>query len=258
MRKFRIIAVTVVGLLALSAVAFATQVNTYSVTASTSPTTAGTKKKPVPIQLTFNYKVGEQTNQRPSPVQQYKIQFNGLQANTNPFKSCTADSITTAGSDAACPKAAVMGHGNIQAYVGPTNDPSNKSLFCYLALTFYNGGKNHAALYLKGDSAATDPAKKCVTDISQAIDATFVKNSKGTSLNFTVPPALLHPIAGLDSAVFNVGSTINKVTTKVKGKKVGFFQSTGGCVANKRPVTVTFVSENGTASNATTNAKCKK
>jgi hypothetical protein len=256
LRKLRIITIAAIAVLAVSVAAYAAVVNTYSVTASTSPTKAGTKKKPIPVKLTFNYKVGEVNNQRPSPVKAYKIQFNGLQANTKPFKSCTADSINANGGDTACPAAANMGSGNIQAYVGPTNDPTNKSLYCYLALTFYNGGNNHAALYLKGDPGASDPQKQCVTGISQAIDATFVKNSKGTSLNFEVPPTLLHPIAGLDSAVFNVGSTIKKVTKKVKGKTVGFFQSSGGCKSHKRAVTVTFVPETGSEQTATTTAKC--
>jgi len=256
LRKLRIITIAAVAVLALSVAAYAAVVNTYSVTGSTSPTKAGTKKKPVPIKLTFNYKVGEQSNQRPSPVKAYKIQFDGLVANTKPFKSCTADFINASGGDTGCNKSAAMGSGNIQAYVGPTNDPSNKSLFCYLALTFYNAGKNHAALYLKGDPGAADASKKCVTGISQAIDATFVKNSKGTSLNFDVPPTLLHPIAGLDSAVFNVGSTINKRTAKVKGKTVGFFQSIGGCKKHKRNIAVTFVPETGSPAVAKTNAKC--
>jgi hypothetical protein len=256
LRKLRIITVAVVALLAVAVAAYAAQVNTYSVTGSTSPTKAGSKKKPVPIKLTFNYKVGEASNQRPSPVKGYKIQFDGLQANTAPFKTCTAAFINANKGNAQCPTAAAMGAGNIQAYVGPSNDPTNKSLFCYLALTFYNAGKNHAALYLKGDSTATDPAKKCVTDISEAIDATFVKNSKGTSLNFDVPPELLHPVTGLDSAVFNVGSTINKKTAKVKGKTVGFFQSIGGCKSHKRNIAVTFVPETGSPAVAKTNAKC--
>lgn len=256
MRKLRIITIAAIAVLAVSVAAYAAVVNTYSVTASTSPTKAGTKKKPVPVKLTFNYKVGEVNNQRPSPVKGYKIQFDGLQVNTKPFKACTAQSIDANGGDTACPKGAKMGSGNIQAYVGPTNDPSNKSLYCYLALTFYNAGNNHAALYLKGDPGAADPQKQCVTGISQSIDAKFVKNSKGTSLNFDVPPTLLHPIAGLDSAVFNVGSTINKVTKKVKGKTVGFFQSAGGCKKHKRTVAVTFVPETGAQQVAKTTAKC--
>lgn len=256
MRKLRIITVAAVAVLAVAVAAYAAQVNTYSVTGSTLPTKSGTKKKPIPVKLTFNYKVGEQSGQRPSPVKGYKIQFDGLNVNTKPFKSCTAAFINQNSDNSQCNPAAAMGSGNIQAYVGPTNDPTNKSLFCYLALTFYNAGNNHAALYLKGDPGAATPDKQCVTGISQAIDATFVKNSKGTSLNFDVPPELLHPIAGLDSAVFNVGSTIKKKTAKVHGKTVGFFQSVGGCKHHKRKIAVTFVPETGSSQVAKTNAKC--
>lgn len=252
------------GVLALAGAAVALAVtNTYRVTASTFPTSAGTTKKPVNVKLSFNYKVGEIDNQRPSPVKQYKIAFAGIRVNTAPFKACTAERIGAENSDAGCPSGSRVGSGNVQAYVGPHQNadgsPNNeKPLFCYLKLTVYNAGNNHAALFLQGSQTATDPAKRCAADITAAIDAAFIRSSKGTTLQFTVPEALRHPIAGFDSAVFNTTSVINKVTKKVHGKTVGFFQSVGGCKSSKRNVTVTFVSESGQSSRAQTFAKCKK
>jgi hypothetical protein len=250
------ISVLVVG------VAFAVT-NTYSVTASTSPTKAGTVKAPANLSLQFNYSVGEVDNNRPSSIKEYQIKFAGIQLSQKGLAVCTADTINGNGNDAACPKAAVVGTGSVDNVLGPTNDPSNKSLHCFLELTIYNSTAKRATLYLKGRKANAAP-KDCITDIDTAIDAQYV-TAKGanafSTLKFTVPPALLHPIPGLDNSVLNVQSTINNVKTKGKGKNgkaLSYYHSVGGCKNGKRAVQVTFISETDQTSVAKTTAKCKK
>ena len=154
MRKLSVVLVAIAGL-GLTAIALAVT-NTYQVVASTSPTTAGSGSKPVPVSLTFSYLVGEETNQRPSPVKQYQIKIDGLRVNTKPFKTCTAHRINAAGSNASCPAAAVVGTGSVDSRLGPTNNPSSQSLHCYLALTLYNAPNNHATLFLKGQAVKKD------------------------------------------------------------------------------------------------------
>ena len=78
MKKIGIAVIAAISLIVAAVALAAPQVNTYSVTAKTSPTKAGTAKKPVPIQLTFNYKVGEQSGQRPAGVNEYRITFAGV------------------------------------------------------------------------------------------------------------------------------------------------------------------------------------
>lgn len=248
-------AVAALAVLGIVATALAVT-NTYTVTGSVSPTAAGSTKKPVPVGIKFNYTVGEVDNQRPAPVDKYKIKFDGLFVNTDAFKGCTAQAINAAGSDAPCPAAAKMGSGSISAIIGASNDPSQNSLKCYLAMTFYNSRKNHAALYIKGTQNA--PAgRNCPAEISQAIDAAFVRSSTGTTLQFVVQKSLLHPINGFDSSVVNVQSTILRKTAKVKGKKVGYYQAQGGCKKGKRAITVTFHQEGGLNRKAQNFAKCK-
>jgi hypothetical protein len=257
MRKVRIAAIAVCACLIAAAVALAAQTNTYNVTGKILPTKAGTKLKPTPVSIAFDYTVGEAAGQRPSPVKQYDINFDGLKVNGARFPKCTAASINAAGGDAACPAKAVMGTGNVENISGPTNDPTNKSILCHLDLKVYNGGVGKAALYLKG--GPNDPrgaAKSCPIAVSQAIDANYVKSSKGTALRFTVTGALLHPAPGLDNAVVQVASTIRKATTKYKGKTVGYYESTGGCVSHKRKITVTFTSEAGQTAKAQKSLAC--
>src|ERR1051325_7587574 len=106
MRRVVAVVAALSVVLVVTAIAFAAQVNTYSVTASTSPTRAGSKAKPVPVSIKFNYTVGEQSGHEPSAVKRYKISFYGIRSvNGALFKVCTAAKIAAAGNDdSGCPK----------------------------------------------------------------------------------------------------------------------------------------------------------
>ena len=256
MKKLTLI-LAAVGFLGIATVALAVT-NTYRVTASTSHKKAGTTKKPVPIGLTFSYSVGEVNNQRPSPVKQYKIKFAGLRVNTKAVKqTCSAFKINALGTDLSCPKGAIVGTGSVNNHLGPTDDPNNQELRCYLALTLYNASNNHVTLYLKGRTSNAPP-KHCPVNTDVAIDGKYVRSGTSTTLSFTVPQTLLHPIPGLDNAVRNVTAKIKHITKGKGKKKVAYFSSVGGCTNKKRAVTVTFVPETGKSKQAHGFATCKK
>jgi hypothetical protein len=262
MKKKIAAGVTVVSLLA-AGVALAVT-NTYSVTASTSPTKAGTAAKPTNIALNFNYSVGEVDNNRPSSVKEYQIKFSGVNLSQKGLGTCTADQINGAGSNAPCPASAIVGTGSVSNKLGATSNPADQSLNCFLALTVYNAKAKHATLYLEGDNSSSVPEdKRCIAPLKVAIDATYKVGTGSNSfstLAFQVPSTLLHPAPGLDNAVKNVQSTIKNVKTKLKvgGKAVSYYRSVGGCKKGKRPVQVTFISEDNKTSVAKTTAKCTK
>lgn len=253
MRKLAVLAVT--GLvLAIAAIAYAQANNTYTVTGSTTPRATGSTKKPVPVGVTFNYKVGEQTGQRPNVIEKYSIRFTGLRTNTNSFPKCTAASINAAGNDDGCPSGAAVGTGDVTNNVGSSTNQADKSIVCFLKLTVYNSGNQKGALYLRGGPNETP---SCPTEISVAIDARFVRRGNATALEFIVPQSLKHPIANLDNAVVDVKSKIKRLTKKVKGKNVGFFEAVGGCKSGTRDITVTFTPEAGKGVSATAQTKAK-
>lgn len=257
MRK--IITLAIAGLLAFAAVALAVQENSYTVDGATSPTSAGSKKKPVPVQVKFGYTVAEKSGKRPALIKQYSINFAGLQVNGSLFKGCSAAKIDQDQTDANCPKGSLMGQGNVENNAGQTANEADKpdALKCHLDLKFYNAGKNKATLYLKGGpSDPRGPAKSCPLDVNKAIDATFVKRATGTSLVFDVDETLLHPAPGIDNAVVQVNSTIRKATKKVKGKTRGFFESAGKCRNGKSGIKVTFRQVDGSKQTVSTTGKC--
>jgi len=252
MRKVAVLGAAVAAvMLVCAAVVYAAQVNTYTVDGSTSPAKAGSKKKPVPISVDFDYTVGEEAGQRPSPVSRYTIGFYGMQSNGALFPKCTAQQINTAGNDKGCPKGSLVGTGSVTNAAGATADPADKSIPCNLSLRVYNGGQGRAALYLFGNPP------QCVIAISQAIDARYVRafGGKGQALQFSVPSNLLHPVPGVDNAVTNVQSNIKKLTKKVRGKTRGYYESVA-CQGGKRPITVDFLTEAGQSSTAKTDANC--
>lgn len=246
------VALVVAASMIVAAVAFGAQVNTYSVTAKTSPTKAGSKKKPVPVSLTFNYKVGEKSNQRPAGVNEYKIGFAGIRSDNSVAPKCSYAQIQQQQGDAKCPAGSLVGSGTITNTVGLTADPTSKAATCTLNLRLRNqaGGM---VLVLQSP-AGTTCAGVAVND---SIDGKF-KNASSPNglgvLSFKVPSRLLHPGAPTISvAVTDVTSKINLVK---KGKKA-FFTSVGGCKAGKRAVQVVFVQEDGNSETAKSTAPCK-
>ena len=279
MRKPRITAlVAAVMAVAVAAVAFAAQDNVYTVTASTSPTLAGTAKKPVPIQVKFNYTVDEATGKRPAAIKKYSIFFKGLQTNTNVYKStCSADQINATGDPAqidpkgpgdaddqaaACPSGSQVGAGYVRATVGATSNEEDQSLNCYQYLKLYNGGSGKLTLFLYAYRNPTgQPAvagdKYCVINFGKAIAAKYVKKNGGSAVEFDVPSTVLHNVPGTTTAVKVVESTIFKKTRKINGKTRGYYESIGGCKNKKREVSVTFTPEVGAAEVKKPTAACR-
>ena len=256
MRKKITVAIAAAFVLSLAAVAYAQVTNTYTVTGSTSPTRAGSKSKPVPVQVKFGYDVGEVNGNRPSPVKKYSIKFAGLNVNTAPFPKCSA--ATLQNGESGCPAGSKMGTGFIENATGAKDNPSDRSISCNAALSVYNSGNNKGVVYVAGSPNSADPRTKCAIELAAPIPATFVRSKTGTAMEFTVPPSLLHPLPTLDNAVVKVTSTIRLATKTVKGRKVGFFESIGGCVSGKRAITVTFTPESGGSKRAQKLATCKK
>jgi hypothetical protein len=228
---------------AIATVAYAqTQVNEYAVQGSISPNKGGTKAKPNPIQLKFAFQVSEASGLRPSPIETYSIGFYGGRTNGQLFPKCTATQMNNAESDDVCPKGSVVGTGFVKNIAGATNNPADRSIPCNLNLKIYNSGKNKAALWLAGGPPA------CAVTLATAIDAKYVSafGGKGQALQFTVPPNLLHPLAGLDNAQLDVTSTIKRLTKKSKGVLHGYMEADQKCPKSKKaPIQVSFTSEAG-------------
>jgi hypothetical protein len=257
MRRLVLLATVAVAGLALAAtVAFAA--NTYLVQASVTPSGKGSKAKPNPVGVKFNYQVNDSAGGKPAAVKTYKIEFYGVKSNGKRFPACSTAKIQAAQSGADCPAGSKVGSGQVQSKVYQDADPNDPGQDCLKQLAVYNSGENLATLVLTG------PGDQCI-GVAQPfiIPAKFVAGGAGgaEALSFDVPPTVLHPLSGLTVVVRNVTSTISRKRKTITNRKTrkkrtyGYFESTG-CLGSSRPIKVTFTPENGEPGSASTTSRC--
>jgi hypothetical protein len=267
MRKRLIAALTGVAVLALGGVAFAE--NIYNVhIATTSPAGKGSANRPLPVKLGFGYTVGDSEGLRPTVIEQYRIAPEGLVTYPKLFPACTFREASGPQVARACRKA-VVGSGLVKNNAGGATDRTQK-LVCNLKLTLYNisdAGRNGGmAIRLDGDPPAAPPGANspgCTIGVHTAIKAPFfnvrLDGLKTSELRFTVPIQLQEPAPGVQNAVIEATSTVNKKTarTRVRGRMrtVGFYSEVG-CKGPNRTVRVEFVDQQRRKFTANKQAKC--
>ncbi|MDQ4124312.1 MAG: hypothetical protein M3134_01760 [Actinomycetota bacterium] len=273
MRKLWVVTAAVTLLGALAAIAYAQQperTNSYTVNGSTSPSKAGSARKPVPIGINFSYTVAEQSGLRPSPVQKYTIRFKGVRQNSNLFPGCDYTTINNNQGTSRCPSGGLLGRGTIVAKAGGESDRSQQTINCPLNLEVWNAAKNNkASIYVVGGPDA--PAGKktdCPTTTNAALDANFKRVGNETQLEFNVPLVPFRQQLGsgtnkddpnaIEVAVTSVSSRIPRKTRRVRGKVRGFFEAVGGCTGGSRIIAVTFLNEDGKTASSEDKATCRR
>ncbi|HEX8083502.1 MAG TPA: hypothetical protein VF529_04375 [Solirubrobacteraceae bacterium] len=261
MRKLWVVGAAAMLVLALAAIAVAQEgvTNTYDVEGSTVPKAKGSKKKPIPIGINFDYTVGEAQNRRPSPIKKYSIRFGLTQVNTKVVPGCSKATLDNEGPDG-CPAKSIVGTGFIENETGDRTKPEDKSITCNASVQVINGtDANSGNLYVKGSPGSSDPRTKCAIELAAPIPFRFVKRGVGanqsTAMEFEVPDTLLHPLPTLSNAVKRVTSKVKRLTKKIKGKRRGYFEAIG-CNRGKRRITVVFTPEDGDEATAQTETAC--
>jgi hypothetical protein len=267
MRKRLIAALTGVAVLAFGGVAFAENIYNVNV-ATTSPAGKGTASKPLPVKLGFGFTVADTEGLRPTVIEQYKIAPEGVVSYSKLFPACTFRQASGPQVASACNKAKV-GSGIVLNNAGGATDRTQK-LVCNLRLTLYNlsdAGRNGGiAIRLDGDPPPAAPGSRspgCTISVHTAIKATFhnirLGGLKTSELRFTVPPQLQEPAPGVQNALIETVSTVNRKTarTRIKGKTrtVGFYSEIG-CKGGNRTLRVEFVDQVGRRFTANKSTKC--
>jgi hypothetical protein len=268
MRKLLITALTAAAVLAVGGVAMAA--NVYTVDGGSRPAGKGSKKKPKPVAINFDFTVAdEDPTLRGTPIEKFAIGAEGLVTYPEAFPTCTFAQANRPGSpDPACRKARVGG-GLVQNLTGPPNSPTTK-LYCNVDIDLYNisGAGRHGglAIVVDGEEVTPPPSEEdrtgCIIDIHAAIRAVYVPVRIGgqpaDELRFTVPFNLLHP-SGLENTIRNTESAVRRLVARKriggKRRKVGFYSSVG-CKGRTRLLQVTFTDEAGDAVKETDTGRC--
>jgi hypothetical protein len=258
MRKLWVAGVAVVLVFAVAAIAIAQDAvtNTYTVEGSTSPSKPGSKRNPIPIQIDFDYEVGEVQNRRPDVIKKYSIQFTGTQVNQAVAPRCSKSTLDQRG-PSGCPARSIVGTGFIENETGNRSDPNDKSISCNASVQVINGPGRGGNLYVAGSPNSTDPRTTCAIELAAPIPFNYVRRGNTTALEFSVPDTLTHPLPTLSNAVKRVTSRVRKITKRIRGKRRGYFEAIGGCRNRSRLITVVFTPENGPSATAQDRATCR-
>jgi hypothetical protein len=245
LRKTLIAALTALTALAMTAVALAQNpAPSIDVSATVSPTKAGTKKKPKSEKVNLTI-----TNSKESKTSASKIQISFpkyLKLSTKGLKTCSVSKLDSQGK-AACPKAAKAGSGTAAALVNPSSAnpaPLNFDVTTYVA------DKNLLAFYL--EQQGTD------SGVQQALPAKITKSGSGQKLTINIPGNLQQPAPGVYSALQQIKNSLG-----LKSGKNALITSIGcASKAHKIGVKISYVPNPNppAASSAsdTSKAKCSK
>jgi hypothetical protein len=260
MRKLWIAGAAAAVIAALTVVGLAFAANTYEVNlASGSPNKAGSPSKPVPSKLNFGYLVGDTEGLRPSVIVKYFIAAEGIKYFPKARPTCTFVQANGSPKYASACKKAIVGNGTLSNQAGASGDRTQK-IPCAAKLTLFNISsgqgvtKKNGAMGIRVDA---DPPT-CPIPVHAALAAPIfnvkIDGIASSELRFTVPDSLAHP-GGLDNSVLKTVSHVlmktGKVKIKGKTRTVGFASAVGR-KGKQRTVRVTFTSEAGQVTHATT------
>ena len=195
MRKSLAALVAVPTVLVMATVAFAQNpAPSIDVTATASPTKAGTKKKPKSEKVNLTI-----INNKESKTSASKIEITfpaNLKLSTKGLKTCSVAKLDSQGK-AACPASAKAGTGSAQALLNPSSAAPAPLNF---DVTTYVAGKNLLAFYLQ--QQGTD------SGVQQALPAKITKAGTGQKLTIAIPENLQQPAPGVYSALSQIKNSL--------------------------------------------------
>lgn len=251
MRRITIIAITAVAALAVAAVAYAGATsNTYSATFTFNQKGAGSSKTPVPMGFTQIYNAANATSGlRAAPLIDIKLTIPNVTVNWKPFPTCSAAKILAAKSDTVCPKGALVASGTITAALGD-NTLSGAGTPCFPILDVWNAGGGNVNYFFV--ISGTHQCGGLQTGSTAPYPGHFAKSGNGVTEDVPLPTDVSTNAGNIGAygSLTNENLKWAKLTTKVKGKVVGFLESTG-CPGGSKKMNVAFTATDAAGENLT-------
>jgi hypothetical protein len=247
LRRIIILGTAIAVLAVAGGVAYGATFNSYSAKLTFSPSKAGSAKKPSP--LGFTEALGANPlngNLRAAPLVDIKTTMYGVVSNAKYFPTCSARKIESNPLkwDKACPSKSLVATGPVTSLLGPATSLKVAGSPCNPFLHIYNGGKGKLVFFF-----VVIPGHSCGT-LQTGASAPYIGHIKEVGKNMVtdvpLPPDVSTKagnLAGVYGSLIHEKLTFRKLTTKVKGKTVGY-QSSVACKGGKRPWSVQFTSVN--------------
>jgi hypothetical protein len=247
LRRIVVIATALALLVAaVSAYAATGGLNTYTAKIQFAPNKAGSGKAPAAIAFTQRYVANGTNGNRTAPLTNIKTTLYGVKANPKGFPTCSFQTISTAHSDAGCPKGAMLATGAITAILGDTSNPSTSDpnqIPCNPLLHAWNGGGGKIVFFFV-DQAPDHTCGPILTGAVGPFVGTAKQVGKNLVQNTPIPASVSFPLSGVEGSLTSETLHWLKVTRKVHGKTVAYNTSVA-CKKGKRPYSVAFSAQTG-------------
>jgi hypothetical protein len=240
LKRIVLVATAVAMLIAAAVALAATPINTYKATVSFSPSSSGTAKKPQKIAFTQKFVVAPATSgDRAGILLNITNTVYGVKVNVKGFPTCTIGTITAAGTDAGCPKGALVAKGSINAVLGSSSNFATSATAgtCNPNLDVWNAGQGKLAFFFV---PTTTGAHACLggaikTGQVPPYPGTYKQSGKNLVVKVPIPATVDYPSQGL------VGS-LESETLNWKGQTVKGNTSivSVACQGSKRPYSNAF------------------
>ena len=225
----RLVLLTAVAVMAITAVAYAAITNTVTYSSKVSFKGTPTAKKPANMGYTGILHVdtnppGNQPETAPKTAVYYA---KGIKNNAKYFPFCNVTEIDAKPAISAKCKKAIVGKGTAKSLAGSPGQSSDSAIKEDLTVTAINGTKGNA-IYLVLNSTPDAPVK-----ITNRVVPGFVQKSSGQYAfltRFEVPKDLQEPVPGVKVALTDFNVQISGTPKKVKVgkvfKKISYLQLT--------------------------------
>ncbi len=236
MRRTIIIGTAIAVLVGASA-AFAS-FNTYGGTSYTfSPNKAGSARSPSPLGFTQILHASGTSGNHAAPLVDLKTTFYGIRSNGKNFPTCSASKIAHLKSDSFCPSKALVAQGTVSSLLVASSTPQGPATPCNPYLHVWNGGQGKVTFFFVIIPTKGYTCGSLSTGSSAPYFGVASQQGKNMVLDVKLPPDISTQAGGLTGVYGALTKEVlkwNKLTTRVKGKTVGYFESVG-CKSGKRP-----------------------
>jgi hypothetical protein len=233
--------ITALCMLVFGATAAYAAINNYSGTTMKFSKGVGSKKKPVPIGFQQTLVANNTDSSKAAAVlTDIKTKIYGLKSEAQHFPTCDPTQMETQKSDAFCPKQSKFATGLVNALLGDPSLSKSNRVACNPNLDVFNGGKGK--LWFFFTTSSPTQCAGLTTGATPPYPGTVKQQGKWQVTDVPLPPDVSTKVANQPNFYGSlIKETLNwfKLTTKVKGKKVGNNVSFA-CKKGKRPWSITF------------------
>ena len=253
MRRIVVVA-TALAVLMAAASAFAATggLNSYTATLKFSPNKASTA-----LGYSQKYVANGTGGNRTAPLTDIKTVIYGVKLDGKDLPTCSKSKIASAGSDAGCPKGALVATGNITATLGPATDQSASApgqLPCNPLLDVWNAGQGKLVYFFVDKGSHTCAGGAIQTGAVAPFPGTVKTVGKNLVMDTPIPNYVSFPLTGIEGSLTSETLTWKNASTKLKNGKTAHYGTSVACKSGKRPYSVTFTAETsqGGASSSST------